>query len=439
MKPKGGMITKVESGSPAEKAGLKPGDRIIAVNEERVNDLIDLTFALSDESAHIQIENELGEQHTHYFQKRFGDAVGIELESAVFDSVRQCANQCVFCFIDQMPKGMRASLYVKDDDYRMSFLHGNFITLTNMGPRDWERIRALHLSPLYISLHTLNGDLRSKMMKHKSANTIKEALHRLEDYGIDFHGQIVMCPGYNDGDDLENTLKLLLREFTNALDVAIVPVGLTRFRDDLATLTAIDKDKAIETINRVSKWQGIAKREKGYNFAYLADEFYLKAEVPFPLEEEYDGFHLLEDGIGMGRKFASDWEAYPHKKHFYEEKMHIALVTGTSIHKTIKKQVDSLIIENLKIDVLGVENLYFGTTINVTGLLTYTDIVRTVKEEKKRGVNYDAVIVPGVCLRKGEPVFLDDKTIEDMELELMIPIRVCHFATDLLEQLYHWR
>lgn len=436
MKPKGGIIASVETGSLAEKAGLHKGDRILTVNKEKVNDLIDLSFAFADEKIEIEIEDELGNRNTHYFQKRFGENVGLELESAVFDSIRQCANKCVFCFIDQMPKGMRDSLYVKDDDYRMSFLHGNFITLTNMGERDWERIRRLHLSPLYISLHTTNGELRKKMMWHPRANEINESLHRLEGYGINFHGQIVMCPGYNDGQELEATIENLLINYENSLDVAIVPVGLTKFREDLADLTPIDKDKALETISLVEKWQKVALEKRGYHFAYLADEFYLKAEREFPPEEAYDDFSLLEDGIGMGRKFAMEWEAYPHEAITYEVPKKVALVTGTSVGESMRKHVETLHISNLQVDVIPVENYYFGTTINVTGLLTYHDITRAIKEAPEA---YDALIIPGVCLRKGVPVFLDDKTVEDVEKELGIEVRVCHFATDFLEQLYHWR
>lgn len=331
---------------------------------------------------------------------------------------------------------MRKSLYVKDDDYRMSFLHGNFITLTNMVEKDWDRIRRLHLSPLYISVHTTNGELRKRMMKNRFADKIQDSLRRLESYGIDFHSQVVLCPGYNDGEALNDTIRTLLYDFSNALDVAIVPVGLSKYRENLPKLNPITKEEALSTIDMVAHWQKKAQEDRGHSFVYLADEFYLKAGIEFPEAEAYGDFQLLEDGIGMGRKFQLDWDNYPHHAMSYETPKKVMLVTGTAIGERMQHLVKTLQIDNLDIEVLPVENFYFGTTINVTGLLTYSDITRAIKESNQP---IDALIVPGVCLRKGEPVFLDDKTVDDMEKELGIPIRVCHFATDLLEQLYHWR
>lgn len=437
MKNKGGLISAIEQGSLAQQTGLKVGDRIVSVNDQLVTDLIDMNFALSEEHVKIMVEDSLGNSKTHYFQRRFGDTIGIEVEEAVFDSVRQCANNCVFCFIHQMPKGMRESLYVKDDDYRMSFLHGNFITLTNMTDRDWKRIESFHLSPLYVSIHTTNGELRERMINHIGAGKIKEHLHRLESHGIDVHGQIVMCPGYNDQDELRKTLEDLYNEFTNILDVAVVPVGLTQFRDDLPTIQPVDKKMALETIALVKPIQEKARKERGTSFVYLADEFYIQGQAPFPSNEEYDGFMLLEDGIGMARKFDLDWQSYvPSNPLPYEKPTRIAIVVGTAIGEQMKERVQALHIDHLTIDVIPVENTFFGTTINVTGLLTATDIIRAIKCAE---VTYDGVIIPGVCLRKGVPVFLDDATVDDVEKALDTQVRICHFATDCLEQLYRWR
>lgn len=436
MKDNGGIISRVEAGSLADQAGLKAGDKILEVNEQPVKDLIDLNYALADEKVEVLIQNELGHEEKHYFQRRFGEEVGIELEEAVFDSIRQCANNCVFCFIDQMPEGMRQSLYVKDDDYRMSFLHGNFITLTNMTDFDWKRIIAFHLSPLYVSVQTTNGELRRRMLNHIQADRIMEKLRFMESHDIDFHGQIVMCPGYNDGEELNRTIHDLYVELTNTIDVAIVPVGLSRFREGLPNLAPVDQAKALETISIVEKWQKKARQERGHSFVYLADEFYIMAGVPFPPAADYDEFGLLEDGIGMCRKFRQEWDDFAHQKALYEEPKKVALTVGTAVGDTMKKLAASLDIGNLDLTVLPVVNDYFGDCITVTGLLTAEDIIKTIKAQDEK---FDALILPGVCLRKGVPVFLDDKTVEDVEQALGLEVRICHFATDLLEQLYHWR
>lgn len=248
---KEGIISAVESGSLAEKNGLRPGDRIVSVNDRNVGDIIDLTFALSDEDVHMVVRDSLGHTQSHYFQKRFDEGLGISVESAVFDHIRQCSNQCSFCFIDQMPRGMRESLYVKDDDYRMSFLYGNFITLTNLTDNDLDRIRRLHLSPLYVSVHTTNGTLRKQMMKNPRAGDICAMLEKLADCGIQMNTQIVLCPGVNDGSELETTLEKLYSYGEAILSVAIVPVGLSRFRDRLAPLSAFDEASARRAIRVV--------------------------------------------------------------------------------------------------------------------------------------------------------------------------------------------
>ncbi len=441
MSKKGGIISKIEKGSLAEKAGLSVGDKILSVNDMPVKDLIDLNFALSDEEVEILVEDSLGNTKSHYFQKRFGDAMGMELETAVFDSIRQCANRCIFCFIDQMPKGLRESLYVKDDDYRMSFLHGNYITFTNITPMDIQRIKAFHLSPLYVSIHTMNGELRKKMMNHCQAHRIVDYLAEMRDSDIEIHGQIVMVPGYNDGAELEYTLETLYKDYPNVVDVAVVPIGISKYREGLAEVESVTKEKALETIAIVEKIQKKARKERKESFVYLADEFYLKAEIEYPKSGAYDGFPLLEDGIGMGRKFEEEWHAYHTKKECsYEEKKDVVLVTGTAIGEFMNGLVSELDIPNLNITVLPVTNTFFGSSINVTGLLTAQDIISALQEAvKERGNAFDGIIIPGVCLRKGVPVFLDDATVDDVEKALQTDVRICHFAEDLQEQLHHWR
>lgn len=428
----------MDKGSLAEREGLQPGDRIVSVNDRAVGDIIDLTFALSDEQIHMLVRDSLGNTHAHYFQKRFDESLGISMESAVFDHIRQCTNKCTFCFIDQMPRGMRESLYVKDDDYRMSFLYGNFITLTNMNDDDFSRIRRLHLSPLYVSVHTTNGALRQKMMTNPRAAEIRPLLERLiRECGVDVHTQIVLCPHVNDGKELDDTLSYLYSLMPSVLSVAIVPVGLSKFRDRLAPLTAFDEAGARRTIRQVEKWQDRARKEYGRSFVYLGDEFYFTAHLPMPPSAWYDGYNNIEDGIGMVRKFEDDWKAFkaPAAPRL-EGTKRIVIPCGTLIGDWLKKVTGSLAIPGLTVEVLPVENDHFGHGVHVTGLLTAEDMTRAIK-----GLPYrpDGIIIPGVTLRKGEAVFLDDVTLPDFTKQFEQPVKVCDFAADLLETLYQWK
>lgn len=434
---KEGIISAVESGSLAEKNGLRPGDRIVSVNDRNVGDIIDLTFALSDEDVHMVVRDSLGHTQSHYFQKRFDEGLGISVESAVFDHIRQCSNQCSFCFIDQMPRGMRESLYVKDDDYRMSFLYGNFITLTNLTENDLDRIRRLHLSPLYVSVHTTNGTLRKQMMKNPRAGDICAMLEKLADCGIQMNTQIVLCPGVNDGSELETTLEKLYSYGEAILSVAIVPVGLSRFRDRLTPLSVFDEASARRAIRVVEKWQKKSRQERERSFAYLGDEFYLTARMPMPPASWYDGFPELEDGIGMMRKFEEQWKAHEHPAvSGPEHPTKVVLPCGTLIGKWLHHASDTLHIPNLQVHVMPVENDYFGHGVHVTGLLTAEDIMKSVSALPFRP---DGLIIPGVTLRKGEPVFLDDVTLKQFESDCKIPVKVCQFADDFLDTVYQWK
>ena len=289
-----GIISNVKSNSIGAEIGLIPGDRLLEVNGEAVQDIIDLSFALAEEEIELLIERISGEQELITLEKEYHEDLGLEFESAVFDKVRQCANKCIFCFVDQMPPGMRESLYIKDDDYRLSFLYGNFVTLTNLGSRDINRIARLHLSPLYVSVHTTNGELREKMLGGKQAGKIMEQLKELVDKGIDLHTQVVLCPGFNDGKELERTINDLYALYPSVLSLAIVPVGLTRYRDHCHPLTKFSPTAAEEVIRLVHKYQQKCRKESQESFVYLADEFYLAAGKEIPSYESYDGFRNLK-------------------------------------------------------------------------------------------------------------------------------------------------
>lgn len=329
-----GIISNVKPDSIGLEIGLVPGDRLLAVNGESVQDIIDLSFALAEEEIELLIEHVSGEREIISFEKDYDEELGLEFESAVFDNVRQCANKCVFCFVDQMPPGMRDSLYIKDDDYRLSFLYGNFVTLTNIGPRDLERIAKLHLSPLYVSVHTTNGTLREKMLGGKRAGKIMGQLTELVEKGIDLHTQVVLCPGFNDGRELERTIRDLYALHPSVLSLAIVPVGLTRYRDDCHPLTGFTQNGSREVIRLVRQWQEKCRQETGESFVYLADEFYLAAGEEIPDYEAYDGFPQLENGVGIVRAFLAEWEEERIPDAGYLEPHFIDVVCGTSAKKS---------------------------------------------------------------------------------------------------------
>ncbi|MCX7779821.1 MAG: DUF512 domain-containing protein [Negativicutes bacterium] len=432
-----GIISRVISGSIADEMGLTAGDKIVSVNGKTIRDIIDLSFALAEEYVELIIEKANGEQELLEIEKDFDEDIGIEFESAVFDNVRQCANRCIFCFVDQMPKGMRESLYIKDDDYRLSFLYGNFITLTNLMSRDFERINRLHLSPLYVSVHTTDGKLRAEMLGNKQASNIMSQLSRLFDSGVEIHTQIVLCPGINDGYVLEKTIRDLYAATPNVLSLAIVPVGLTRYREGCYPLSVFNQEKAREVIVMVHRWQERCRQEIGSSFVYLSDEFYLSAGMEIPEANFYDGFPQLENGVGIVRNFLTEWEeVLAMKSDGYEMPLYLDVVCGVSAHKILEPLLRQLVIPNLIVRVIAVENVFFGSSVTVTGLLTGRDILDAL--QKQQGCR-SGVIIPGIALRKGESVFLDGITPADLERELGTPVRIAYFAQDLYTLLSAWR
>jgi len=430
-----GIISRVYPGSIASELGLVPGDRLLKVNGQPVQDIIDLSFALADETVELVIERSSGRIETFEIEKDYDENLGIEFESAVFDNVRRCANNCIFCFVDQMPPGMRESLYVKDDDYRLSFLYGNFITLTNFGPADLKRVRHLHLSPLYVSVHTTDSQLRAKMLGNPRAGKILEQLRELIAADIELHTQVVLCPNINDGEFLNKTIADLYALGPQVLSVAVVPVGLTRFREGRFPLTGFSPAGAAEVIGLVDKWQKRCRAERGTSFVYLADEFYLAAGVEIPAYEFYDDFPQLENGVGLVRSFLAEWESRPVSSAGYAEPKYIDVVCGVSAAKILHPLFDKLSIPNLHIRLVPVENKFFGSTVTVTGLLTGQDILATLRSLPGPRTG---IIIPGVALRKGETVFLDDIHPEDIEQDLETPVRTAYFAHDLLELLQYW-
>lgn len=430
-----GIIARVLPDSIAWELGIQPGDQIITVNGEKVKDIIDLSFAFADDYVELLIKKVNGEQELLEFEKEYDEDIGVEFESAVFDGVRCCANRCIFCFVDQMAPNMRKSLYVKDDDYRLSFLYGNFITLTNLTSQDIDRIRRLHLSPLYVSVHTTNGSLRQKMVGNKNADHILHQLEEFIGYGIEFHTQIVLCPGINDGEILRQTIDDLYKLHPNILSVAVVPVGLSRYRDDCHPLDGFTPSEAGKVVEMITPMQEKYRQGIGKSFAYLADEFYLAANLPIPHTTTYDDFPQLENGIGLVRNFLDEWEQSESTNFQYGQPHYIDVICGISAEKILRPLLTKLKIPNLVIRVVPVINRFFGEKITVTGLLTGQDILYTL--QSLHGPR-TGVIIPGVALRKGELVFLDNITPAQLSQQLDVPVRIAYNAQDLRQLLNEW-
>ncbi len=435
-KGKGGIISAVHAGSLAEELELIPGDKIIEVNGQKLTDIIDLSFALADEEIEMLIEHADGEQEIIGFEKDIDEELGAEFESAVFDNIRQCANNCYFCFVDQVAPNMRSSLYIKDDDYRLSFLYGNFVTMTNMGPRDLERIKRLHLSPLYISVQTTNPQLRAEMLRFKRAAMIMEQLQSLNDADIEYHTQVVLCPGLNDGIELERTIKDVISMRPYAQSIAIVPVGLTKFRQDCYPLTTFDREGAKKVVEQVAKWQQQLREETGKSFVYLSDEFYLTAQLPIPPAEYYDGFPQLDNGIGLTRNFMEQWKSVESRPNAYDEELVIDVVSGKSIAPVLQNLVNQLDVKNLKVNVLPIKNDFFGHEVIVSGLLTGQDMMKNLKDRQHHGI-----VIPASSLRTGEDIFLDDYTLDDMKkffADKGVEVKVVSDGASLHQLLMDW-
>ncbi|MBR1579161.1 MAG: DUF512 domain-containing protein [Selenomonadaceae bacterium] len=408
-----GKIIRVHPNSLADELELKAGDAILAVNDHNPVDIIDLSFALADEEIELLIEHADGRQELIAFDKDVDEELGVEFESACFDGIRQCKNHCVFCFVDMIAPDMRRTLSIKDDDYRLSFLYGNFITLTNLTDADIDRIARLHLSPLFVSVHAIDPIVRTKMLRTKLAASIRQKLDRLEEAGIEYHTQIVLCRGLNDGEVLEQTIDELNRRRPHCLSLAIVPVGVTKHRRDPFAIHQFDRDSARSVIEQVERWQKKIRRRSRQTFVYLGDEFYLMAGLDVPPEKFYDGFPQLDNGIGLTRSFISDWQSI--KPPVDDQPISLAVVSGTAFAPVLRSLVEeeSRQRKNLSVKVIPVVNDFFGETVNVSGLLVGQDIRKAIRSIGK----VDGILIPESALRSGEDIFLDDITLDELRRE----------------------
>lgn len=417
------VVHKVERGSVAARAGIKAKDRVISINSHILGDLIDYNYCAGDANVKVLVERGRGEFIEFDIEKDYDEDLGIAFESPVFDGITRCANSCMFCFMDQMPEGLRKSLYLKDEDYRLSFLYGNFITMTRMSEEDFERIKSLYLSPLYISVHTTNTKLRKQILKsHKAENIIKQ-LEELTSAGIAIHTQVVLMPGINDGDELVKTIEDLSYFYPQLESIGIVPVGLTQYREGLTPLREFTEKEARAVIAMARPYQKKFRRRFDKNLIYLADEFYYRAGETLPDGGEYDDYPQYENGIGIARHFYDEYHAslsrIPSKLKYHKK---FSMVTGKLGAMALANIVHDLNsrVAGLEIKLEAVENVFFGGGVTVTGLLTGRDIINHFMKKPKEIP--ETILIPSVMLN--EDVFLDDVTVDQMKQELSTGVEV---------------
>ena len=408
------VISKVYKDSIADELGIEVGDLLISINGEPIHDIIEYRFLLSDEYLEVEIQKQNREVYIYEIEKDYDDDLGIEFTNPIIDKAKSCRNKCVFCFIDQLPKGMRETLYFKDDDSRLSFLQGNFVTLTNMSEEDINNIIKYRISPINISVHTTNPELRKTMIKNKFAGNLYSIMERLAEAQIQMNCQIVLCPGYNDKEELERTVSDLTKLYPYVNSAAAVPVGITKHREHLPNLEIFNEKTAGETIDQVDKLQKKYLKELGNRFIFLSDEFYIMANRKLLDYDEYEGFIQFENGVGMISKFEREIKDYlenlseDHKSKIKK----VSIATGHSAYEFMCEMAKCIMEKcpNVQIDVYKIINNFFGDTITVSGLVTATDIIDQLKD-KNLG---ETLYIPRSMLKADEEIFLDNITLENL-------------------------
>ncbi|OCQ91089.1 Fe-S oxidoreductase [Oscillatoriales cyanobacterium USR001] len=415
------LITKVIPDSIAAEIGFEPGDSIVTINGQKPRDLIDYQYLIADEILELEVLDTKGKSHNLEIEKDCDEDLGLEFETALFDGLIQCNNHCPFCFIDQQPPGKRETLYLKDDDYRLSFLYGSYLTLTNLTQKEWDRIEQMRLSPLYVSVHATEPEVRIRLLKNLRAGQILEQIKWFQSHRLQIHTQVVVCPGINDREHLEKTL-LDLAEFHRGnipavASVAVVPVGLTRFRPVEDELIPVTPEKAQEVINQVKVLQAKISNEIGKNCVWLADEWFLIAGEELPAAADYEDYPQIGNGVGSIRQFIQEFDKAIEK--LQPEKVNPprkwTWVVGNSVEKAFGLIVERLNeIEGLEINMIALESEYWGVAIAVTGLLTGQDLLKGL-EGRDLG---DGILLPSVMLKQGDTLFLDDMTLEEVAEKL---------------------
>lgn len=409
------VISEVLKNSIAQELEFEKGDKIISVNNTKMQDMIDYRFLINSENIEIEVEKKNGETEIYEIEKDFDEDLGIVFESAVFDRIKPCTNHCVFCFVDQQPKGLRETLYIKDDDYRLSFLQGTYVTLTNLTEKDKVRIEQLHLGPLYVSVHTTNPELRAKMLNNPKAKNILNDLDWLKKSDIPVHLQIVLCPGYNDGEELEKTFRDFEKFRSIIQSVAVVPVGITKFHKN--NLAQVTKDIAVHTIETVENFNKKMKQ----HLAQASDEFFIKADMEIPPRKYYGQFAQIEDGVGAIRLLIDDFEKRKKKlPKTIEQKKQFCFATSKCASGVIAEITEELNkIKNLTCYIEILENKFFGADVTVAGLITGNDFIAQLE-----GKGYKNIIIPSVMLRAYSNDFLDNVTVKEAEKKLKAKIFV---------------
>jgi putative radical SAM enzyme (TIGR03279 family) len=432
--PQPAEVASVESGSIGEELGFEVGDRLVSINGVRPRDLIDVQFLCGEEELSLEVLDAQGTLHRVELEKDADEGLGLGFTEALFDGLRQCNNHCPFCFIDQQPPGRRRSLYLKDDDYRLSFLYGSYLTLTNLTAADWQRIEQQRLSPLYVSVHATDPELRSRLLVNPRAGLLLEQLAWFAERQLQIHAQVVVCPGLNDGDALECTLRDLAGfaagDWPAVLSAAVVPVGLTRFRPVDDALVPVDRACARAVIERVEPLQQEFADRLGSRFAWLSDEWYLIAGLPLPPRGSYEDLPQQENGVGSIRAFLEQLEtATEALPAAVAPARHYSWVVGKLVAEALQPVVNRLnAVEGLTLTLHGLPSPYWGQDQVVTGLLTGEDLL-TGLADRPLG---QALLLPRVMLRQGEPVFLDDLTLAELEARLPVPVVPLEGADDLV-------
>ena len=419
------IISKVYKNSIAEELGIEVGDLLISINGEPIHDIIEYRFLLSDEYLEVEIQKQNREIYIYEIEKDYDDDLGIEFTNPIIDKAKSCRNKCVFCFIDQLPKGMRETLYFKDDDSRLSFLQGNFVTLTNMSEEDINNIIKYRISPINISVHTTNPELRKTMIKNKFAGNLYSIMQRLAEAQIQMNCQIVLCPGYNDKEELERTVSDLAKLYPYVNSAAAVPVGITKHRDHLPNLEIFNEKTAGETIDQVEKLHEKYLKELGTRFIFLSDEFYVMANRKLLEYDEYEGFIQFENGVGMISKLEREIKDCLENisKEQISKVKKVSIATGHSAYEFMCEMAKCIMDKcpNVQIDVHKIVNNFFGDTITVSGLITATDIIDQLKD-KDLG---ETLYIPRSMLKADEEIFLDNITLQNLSDTMKIEVVPC--------------
>lgn len=412
------IIKEVMQDSIAWELGIEAGDCLVTVNGQEIEDVFDYHFYVNDEELVILIEKPDGEEWELEIEKDYDEDLGIEFEQGLMDEYRSCRNRCIFCFIDQMPQGMRETLYFKDDDSRLSFLQGNYVTLTNMSDHDIDRIIRYHLEPINISFHTTNPELRCRMLHNRFAGDALAKADRLYEAGIRMNGQIVLCKGINDGEELERSIRDMAKYLPHLQSVSVVPVGLTKHREGLEPLEPFGKADAEEVLAAVRRWQDKLYEEYGTHFIHAGDEWYILAGRELPEEERYDGYLQLENGVGMLRLLMNEFEEAYGEVRDDGIQRELSVATGLLAYPYIQEMADRLMMKcpGTDIHVYPIRNDFFGELITVSGLITGRDLIAQLRGQELG----DRLLLPCNMFRSGEEVFLDDVTLAEVEEALQV-------------------